>query len=523
LEQAHSHELIAQTAKAIFLYCRARTGTKEEAEDLSQDILLALLKSSENLRDDKAFYGFMWAVAGNVYKNWCKAREKAALCGLDENTPDKAMPLCELLENETDVQQLYRELSLLTQQHRTAMVLYYFNRKKVSEISSAMGVSESMVKFLLFKSRKILKEGMTMQRTQGELSFNPRRMWLGFWGSGGNPFFKLCENNLIAQNILLACYNDRCTAEEISVQIGVAVAYLERDLQILCEHGVLAQKGGRYETTVVIFTRDFLEEADCKTLPQQRAIARVVGSFLEKNLAQIKAIGFYQGKNEDNLLKWHIAALLLEQAVFQKYQDSLNIEFPTRLPGCKAFVTGIEDFPERDAVYGNFGTSGLNNARGDLIRFLDFTINGELDHLYFFNRPDRVNVILNIAKGKTKRLSENDKLEALELVNRGFADMAGDELRLKLPVFTAGQFKHLLVIMEPAMREIAEQTRQAMAIATDILVQHTPVHLKKEAEGIGWLNMFSTAITAPVKLMLDDGTLCPAAENSHPTAYVVLK
>jgi hypothetical protein len=88
-----------------------------------------------------------------------------------------------------------------------------------------------MVKFLLFKSRKIIQEGMNMERIRGNLSFDPGRMDLRYWGSGDNPFWKLCDESLIAQNILLACYNDRCTAEEISLQTGVAVPYLESDLK----------------------------------------------------------------------------------------------------------------------------------------------------------------------------------------------------------------------------------------------------------------------------------------------------
>jgi DNA-directed RNA polymerase specialized sigma24 family protein len=71
-------ERIAAAAKSIYNYSRARTGNREAAEDLSQDILVALLQSQGSLRDGRAFYGFMWAVAGNVYKNWCKKRARMA-------------------------------------------------------------------------------------------------------------------------------------------------------------------------------------------------------------------------------------------------------------------------------------------------------------------------------------------------------------------------------------------------------------------------------------------------------------
>ncbi|MCL2517884.1 MAG: sigma-70 family RNA polymerase sigma factor [Oscillospiraceae bacterium] len=123
-----SDKLITDAAKTLFSYCRARTNSKEEAEDLSQEILLELLKTRENLRDDKAFYGFMWAVAGNVYKYWCKKRKKIIECELDENITDDNVPLDELLEKESDLKLLYRELGLLASQYRQVVILYYFNR-----------------------------------------------------------------------------------------------------------------------------------------------------------------------------------------------------------------------------------------------------------------------------------------------------------------------------------------------------------------------------------------------------------
>ena len=59
LDKEKTDKLISDSAKTIFSYCRARTNSKEEAEDLSQDIILELLKSKGSFCNDKAFYGFM--------------------------------------------------------------------------------------------------------------------------------------------------------------------------------------------------------------------------------------------------------------------------------------------------------------------------------------------------------------------------------------------------------------------------------------------------------------------------------
>lgn len=67
---------IADTAKSIMNWCMARTSDSHDAEDLSQDILCELVKSTKNLRDEKAFHAFMWGVANNVYKQWYKRKLK---------------------------------------------------------------------------------------------------------------------------------------------------------------------------------------------------------------------------------------------------------------------------------------------------------------------------------------------------------------------------------------------------------------------------------------------------------------
>lgn len=151
------HERIAEISRTIYSYCRAKTPSQQDAEDLSQDILLELMKSVDNIRNDKAFYAFMWGVAGNVYKQWCRKKQKNIACELPENIPDEEkIPD----DGSSDIYLLRRELTLLSERYRKATILYYIEGCSCSEISNLLAISESMVKYLLFKSRKKLKEGM---------------------------------------------------------------------------------------------------------------------------------------------------------------------------------------------------------------------------------------------------------------------------------------------------------------------------------------------------------------------------
>ena len=147
MEKHELDEKVEEIAKTLLSYCTARTSNHFEAEDLAQDIILEIYKSAGNIRSADAVYGFMWAVAGNMYKQWCKKKTRVPDCELTENLPDTA----ELSEEQDSVLYLLRrELTLLSEKHRKAVVLYYLENKSCSEISNHLGVSESMVKNLLF-------------------------------------------------------------------------------------------------------------------------------------------------------------------------------------------------------------------------------------------------------------------------------------------------------------------------------------------------------------------------------------
>lgn len=209
-------EKIAEVSKTIYSYCLSKTSTREDAEDLSQDILLELTKSVKNIRNENAFYAFMWGVAGNVYKQWYRKKLKNNTCELSEDIPSEDQL------SEDDSERLYllrRELTLLSEKYRKATILYYIEGRSCSEISNLLAISESMVKYLLFKSRKILKEGMNMERNLGELSYNPKALIPMYSGQGPNQFWQFMQSK-IKQNIVCACYNDSLTVQQISLETG---------------------------------------------------------------------------------------------------------------------------------------------------------------------------------------------------------------------------------------------------------------------------------------------------------------
>lgn len=55
MEKHELDEKITEVSKSILSYCMARTSNQQDAQDLAQDIVLEIIRSSQNIRDDRAF------------------------------------------------------------------------------------------------------------------------------------------------------------------------------------------------------------------------------------------------------------------------------------------------------------------------------------------------------------------------------------------------------------------------------------------------------------------------------------
>lgn len=513
---------IADAAKSILSYCTVRTSTQADAEDLAQDIIVELYKSIENLKSDAAFYGFMWSIAGNVYKQWCRHRQKArkSECELTENVIAETAEFEE--EDNSDIYLLRRELTLLSEKYRRAAVLYYIDEKSCSKISEILSISESMVKYLLFKSRQIIKEGMTMERNYGTQSYNPKELSILFWGNGTNRYWNLGESR-ISQNILFACYNDRLSAEEISLQIGVSLPYMEDKLKELCEYEILKKEGNKYYTNIPIFTDDFSKEVSAKTAKLKKNIADKLTKAVEEHENEIREIGFEGSDMSRNSFAWQIICIILYYAVADNFTEKMN--FTKDKFGSDCFVWGEENsehslLHEKSDYF--FGIADRENSRGDKVQFMDFPINGDMVHHIFSKSVG--NVFLDIARGNGEKLSENDKAVAAELIKKGYVVKDENGMRVNAPVLTSEQAEKVMSILKGVINEVADEAGKLTGVVAGILKNQIPTHLKKIAKDMAYLRLFEDAIAAPVAKLVEDRFLIPYSGTSLlPTTYVVLK
>lgn len=236
-----------ENMKTIYAYALSRVSDKEDAEDLAGDILLALLSSASRLRDEDALYGFVWSVAGNTYKKFLRKKNRQALNSLSQEDleqladPEDFTLELELEENRQEqLARLRRELSLLSREYRECTLYYYFMGLSCRETAKKMGISLDMTKYYLFKTRKLLKEGIGMEREYGTKSYQPAKFtFKTIFSESYNREYVNLFNRLLPGNILLSAYYHPVTIRELALETGVPTAYLEDEVALLVKYGLL--------------------------------------------------------------------------------------------------------------------------------------------------------------------------------------------------------------------------------------------------------------------------------------------
>ncbi len=510
------HEKINEVSKTIFSYCRAKTPTREEAEDLSQDILYELIKSAGNIRDDNAFYAFMWGVAGNVYKQWYRKKLKSTTCELTDNIAsyDEFFK-----DDNNDIYLLRRELALLSEKYRKATILYYIERCSCSEISSALAISESMVKYLLFKSRKILKEGMNMERNLGELSYNPKTLMPMYHGEGPNQFWGFMQSK-IKQNIVSACYNDALTVQQISLETGIPLPYLDDDIKELEDKQILIKEGKHYKTNVVIITSECADEMERAVTKYHELIADKIEGFIKERISEYKSIGFIGSDFSENTLRWQLAVILFMSIL---EVDCKEMCLPKTGWGDGAFLW-CEEKPNKKHI---FNYSQFDGKHGDRLYFFNNWKEGNFksNHHDFYGKVRYTNIFCDICRGDYTPLSEYDLEAIAEMIKMGYVIKENETYRATVPIYTFEQYNAVVDMVQAFIsNELVSIIRELDHSAAQILSAHTPRHLQNQVNGIASMDKFVNGVCIPATILMDRNVLRTTWHPFEmPTVYVVLK
>ena len=257
------HEFAEHYMEKLFYFCLKKTGKNTEAEDLTQDIAIQIITALNKGTIPTSFSAWVWQIARNRYSVWAKEKHNRneSLTGSDisdyEIEDESESILDEMIHTE-QMALLRRELAFIKSDYRNIIVAYYIENKNVREIAESLSLPTNTVKSRLLRARQILKEGMDMAREFGKRSYNPEEIvYLNICtapGELGQPWTLMDPK--LNQNIFLACYDNPMTAEELAIEVGVALPYMEDAVKHLTAQTLLIKNGEKYETNFPIISRE---------------------------------------------------------------------------------------------------------------------------------------------------------------------------------------------------------------------------------------------------------------------------
>ena len=285
-----------------------------EAEEFSQETayqcVLAINKSGSGGISN--FNAFIWSIVHNTYKRWC-VRKKHILIDDDSmfdvfsNVMSDYVPLeTEIIRDEENIR-LRFEMSRLVDLYRKTLVCFYYDEMSISETSEKLGISVEMVKFYLQKGRQKLKEAYTVSNTNiGEKSFNPSEfsVYKSAIDFSSVNVWEVFKRKLPCQ-IALICHDGEKSVGEISAETGVPAVYIEEELELLMNAGVMISPvRGKYRTNLFILKKNVLAQIKEQFCKLYEGYIPLVRSAYEKYLPELKKSNIFKQDMPDDRYAW---------------------------------------------------------------------------------------------------------------------------------------------------------------------------------------------------------------------------
>ena len=151
-------EIIEDYIEKVYGYAVNQTYTRDEADELSQEILLTVIRELPKLRDDSKFEPWLWGIANNVAKSFRRSMGK-----------NRATYFYDVLENapyeepdDDEAEETYdflrAKIAMLSEIYRNIIILYYYDGLSIKDIAEKLNVPEGTVTWRLSVGRKKLKK-----------------------------------------------------------------------------------------------------------------------------------------------------------------------------------------------------------------------------------------------------------------------------------------------------------------------------------------------------------------------------
>lgn len=499
---------IAACADKVYGYAINNTFSREEADELAQEILLAAMEGLPRLKDKKYFEGWLWGVAGNVTKVFRRGKGKQRAMYSFDQLEEVAVYDDSALENGEHYRFVRQKVAMLSQIYRDIIILYYYDGLPVKEIALRLGIPEGTVTWRLSAGRsKLKKECATMETA----ALRPIKMHLGITGSGNYngttmPWPSDFINDALSQNIFWHCYEAPKTVGELANLCGVPAYYVEDRLAALLARDALKEPAkGKFQTDFIIYTNkvgEYCREAEKLLLPLENRLLQA----LETLASQAGRLEIYKAGKPDSEL-WYLYAAMAFHALSEEHNP---VKFNRRPPKYDGNRFSYNAFMENSG--GGYGTrmgvqhSGNQGGEGryshTVYHFGGFSFRKMMYDNY-------ISVCEKVLNGE----EIGDKESAAKAIEAGYILQNSGGLNVAVPAFKKEQKLLFNQMAADCFSPVLADYRAVVSRFAKGYIKLFPAHLEEEgARACG--GMFLGLLSALVRFAQESGKIEKPAEGS---------
>ena len=158
----------------VYRIAFVQTKNRAQAEDIQQEVFLALVRYSNRIRNEKHLKAWLIRVAQNACRKhfrslWIKLTvqyDDATYKEQEENGQQSTVPGADAEEDAREETELVQEMvEKLPESSRAVIHLFYYEEMSIREIAQALNITEQNVKTRLSRARDRLKKQLE-ERTQ---------------------------------------------------------------------------------------------------------------------------------------------------------------------------------------------------------------------------------------------------------------------------------------------------------------------------------------------------------------------
>ena len=459
-------EKVVDYASKVFFYCVKRCNSRMDAEDLSQTILLEIIQNiDKGARIDNMDY-YVWGVCKNQYNMYLRRKIKDRNNleykeDIDEKD-DSISALDEMIEDEK-IRKMNQAIKLLSKDYAEILYAYYIEDKTLKFIAEELKLPLGTVGRRLSDIRQKLKEYLNMEKLNGKKAYVPKNFsaWFGMMKIGTyNPHNYV--NTLINKNLLYHSYNNPCTIEDYSLELGISKPYVEDIVNQLVEVTLLKKiEGNKYITNFPYITKDILNSNAQVLLDNYKEYTDELIKFAKNHIDQYKELITYANLTNEEAM-WSFC-LFLNYNILNDTKPMFSYH---DRPGGGKWDFYMTDLRDANEFLIDMGINSYEDGIGRLnaYTFHNASNIGRLAYNKSANGTENYELLNELLgwcnapfENIINRVLVNKKDQINEYIHKGFLKLVDNKIKFNFPFFTYHDFKKVEAITKSSELDTAKQ------------------------------------------------------------------